>query len=278
MRNWTEKFFNGVKMKEIEETKNQFEKLVKIMARLRAEDGCPWDQEQTFESLRQYLLEETYEVLELIDEGRYDELKFELGDLLLQVIFQSQIAEEEGRFTINDVLKIINRKLIHRHSNVFGDVKINNAEEQTVNWEKMKKKETVNRSTIDGVPARLPALLRAYRTQAKAATVGFDWNDIEPIWDKFKEETSELQHAVENNDQEEIEMEFGDLLFTMVNLSRFLKVNPEDALRKSIDKFSTRFRHVESIALEANSSLDEMTLDEMDKIWDQVKESENLKG
>ncbi len=261
-------------MKDIEETKKLFEKLVKIMERLRAEDGCPWDREQTYESLRQYLLEETYEVLELIDEGRFDELKFELGDLLLQVIFQSQIAEEEGRFTINDVLEIINRKLIQRHSNVFGDVKINNAEEQTINWEKMKKKESVNRSTIDGVPPQLPALLRAYRTQAKASTVGFDWSDTEPVWDKFKEELDELQQAVKNRDTEEIEMEFGDLLFTMVNLSRFIHVNPEDALRKSIDKFSTRFRHIERIAQESNKSLDEMSLEEMDEIWDRVKEGD----
>lgn len=261
-------------MKDIGETKKLFEKLVKIMERLRAEDGCPWDKAQTYESLRQYLLEETYEVLELIDEGRFDELKFELGDLLLQVIFQSQIAEEEGRFTINDVLEIINRKLIQRHSNVFGDVKINNAEEQTVNWEKMKKKESVNRSAIDGVPPQLPALLRAYRTQAKASTVGFDWSDEKPVWDKFKEELGELQQAVKNRDAKEIEMEFGDLLFTMVNLSRFIHVNPEDALRKSIDKFSTRFRHIEGIAKESNKALDDMSLEEMDEIWDRVKEED----
>ncbi|MFZ5515079.1 MAG: nucleoside triphosphate pyrophosphohydrolase [Candidatus Zhuqueibacterota bacterium] len=258
-------------MKEIEAIKSQFEKLIQIMARLRAEDGCPWDREQTYESLRQYLLEETYEVLELIDAGRYDDLKFELGDLLLQVIFQSQIAEEEGRFSIYDVLEIINQKLIHRHSNVFGDVKINNAEEQTVNWEKMKRKENANRSTIDGVPDQLPALLRAFRTQAKAATVGFDWQTIEPIWEKFREETQELHRAVKDGGQRDIEMEFGDMLFTMVNLSRFLKVNPEDALRLSIDKFSSRFRQLERIARSENKSLDEMTLEEMDKIWDQIK-------
>jgi len=178
-------------MKNLEEIKNEFARLVQIMERLRREDGCPWDREQTYESLRQYLLEETYEVLELIDTKKYDELKNELGDLLLQVIFQAQIAEEEERFTIVDVLKKINEKLIHRHSNVFGDVVVRNAEEQTVNWEKMKKKEDPHRSVIDGVPKQLSALLRAYRMQAKAATVGFDWENVQQVWEKVEEELTE---------------------------------------------------------------------------------------
>jgi len=260
-------------MKDIEAIKSQFEKLIEIMARLRAENGCPWDREQTYESLRQYLLEETYEVLELIDAGQYDDLKYELGDLLLQVIFQSQIAEEEGRFSIYHVLEIINQKMIHRHSNVFGEVKINSAEEQTINWERMKRKENAIRSTIDGVPDQLPALLRAFRTQSKAATVGFDWRSIEPVWEKFQEEMQELHRAIQSGNQRDVEMELGDLLFTMVNLSRFLKVNPEDALRISINKFSTRFRKLERVVRNENKSLDEMTLEEMDKIWDQIKAS-----
>lgn len=258
-------------MKNMDDVKAQFVQLVQIMEKLRSPGGCPWDREQTYESLRQYLLEETYEVLELIDAKKYDELQKELGDLLLQVIFQSQIAEEENRFSIVDVLKNINEKLIYRHSNVFGDVKINNAAEQTVNWEQMKKKEDTNRSAIDGVPRQLCALLQAHRIQAKAATVGFDWENAQQVWEKIKEEFNELDQAIAANNSEEIEMEFGDLLFTMVNLSRFIQVNPEDALRKSIQKFSTRFREMESKISSSEQSLDNMSLAEMDKVWDEIK-------
>ncbi len=258
-------------MKNLDEIKSEFAKLVQIMERLRREDGCPWDREQTYESLRQYLLEETYEVLELIDAGHYNELKNELGDLLLQVIFQAQIAEEEGRFTIFDVLKIINQKLIHRHSNVFGDVIVRNAEEQTVNWEKMKKNEDKNRSVIDGVPKQLSALLRAYRMQTKAATVGFDWENVHQVWEKVEEELNELKESINHGSQGEVEMEFGDLLFAIVNISRFINVNPEDALRMTIQKFSGRFRQMEQEVADSNRSLHDMNLQEMDQIWDKIK-------
>ena len=258
-------------MENSEQIKNEFLTLVEIMEKLRGEKGCPWDREQTYRSLRQYLLEETYEVLELIDEGRYNELKNELGDLLLQVIFQSQIAAEEQRFTIIDVLKNINQKLIHRHPNVFGDTEIRTAEEQTVNWERMKNKENSDRSIIDGVPGQLPALLRAHRIQAKAATVGFDWDDAEGVWNKVEEELEELKQAVIQKDQKKIEEEFGDLLFSLVNLSRFLKVNPEDALRMAVEKFSRRFRELEARIKRQNQSIHEMTLEEMDAVWEKVK-------
>ncbi len=258
-------------MKNLEEIKSEFARLVQIMERLRREDGCPWDREQTYKSLRQYLLEETYEVLELIDAGNYDELKNELGDLLLQVIFQSQIAGEEGRFTIFDVLKKINEKLIHRHSNVFGNVVVRNAEEQTVNWEKMKKKEDKDRSVIDGVPKQLSALLRAYRMQSKAATVGFDWENVHQVWEKVEEEINELKQSIDDNSPQEIEMEFGDLLFAMVNLSRFINVNPEDALRMAIEKFSARFRQMEKEVADSNKSLHDMKLEQMDEIWEEIK-------
>lgn len=260
-------------MKNMEQIQLQFARLIEIMEKLRSPEGCPWDREQTYESLRQYLLEETYEVLELIDAGHYDELKNELGDLLLQVIFQSQIAAEEGRFSILDVLMRINQKLIHRHSNVFGDVLVRNAAEQTVNWEKMKKKEKRDRSVIDGVPRELSALLRAHRIQAKAATVGFDWQNAQQVWQKLEEELGELKQALSQANPAEIELEFGDLLFTMVNLSRFIGVNPEDALRKAIEKFSTRFRELENEAARTHNSLENMDLEAMDRIWEQVKKN-----
>lgn len=258
-------------MKNMEDVKAQFAKLVQIMEKLRSPKGCPWDREQTYESLRQYLLEETYEVLELIDEKRYDELQKELGDLLLQVIFQSQIAEEEHRFSIVDVLKNINQKLIYRHSNVFGDVKINNAAEQTINWEQMKKKEDKGRSAIDGVPQQLCALLQAHRIQAKAATVGFDWDNAHQVREKLTEELNELDQAIVAKDRDAVEMEFGDLLFTMVNLARFIQVNPEDALRKANQKFSKRFRAMEKRIADREQSLTDMNQAEMDQVWDEVK-------
>ena len=255
----------------VENIKEQFAKLVQIMEMLRSENGCPWDREQTYKSLRQFLLEETYEVLELIDEGRYDDLKDELGDLLLQIIFQSQIASEENRFNIFEVLKKINQKLIRRHPNVFGDTIIESAEQQIVSWEKMKKKEDSNRSVIEGVPKQLPALLRAFRLQQKAATVGFDWNDKLSVMEKVDEEIGELKQAIMKENINNIEEEFGDLLFSLVNLSRFLKVNPEDALRLSIDKFSLRFRKMEKMIKKQKKNIDKMTLSEMDEIWDKVK-------
>lgn len=260
-------------MKNMEQIQLQFARLVQIMEKLRSPEGCPWDREQIYESLRQYLLEETYEVLELIDAANYDELKNELGDLLLQVIFQSQIAEEEGRFSILDVLLRINQKLIHRHSNVFGEVLVRNAAEQTVNWEKMKKQENHDRSVIDGVPRELSALLRAHRIQAKAATVGFDWQNAQQVWQKLEEELGELKQALSQPQRDEIELEFGDLLFTMVNLSRFIGVNPEDALRKAIEKFSTRFRELETEVIRTHHSFENLDLEAMDKIWDQVKQN-----
>ncbi|MBL7093915.1 nucleoside triphosphate pyrophosphohydrolase [candidate division KSB1 bacterium] len=259
-------------MNNLEKIKDQFAKLVEIMAGLRGEQGCPWDKEQTHESLRQYLLEETYEVLELIDEARYDELKNELGDLLLQVIFQSQIAKEEGRFDIRDVVENINKKLIHRHPNVFGDTVIKTAEEQTVNWEKMKKKEDSDRSVIDGVPKQLPSLLRAHRIQQKAATVGFDWDNTLPVFEKVEEEFNELKQAIKNKNSKNIEEEFGDLLFTMVNLSRFIQVNPEDSLRLSVEKFACRFKKMEEKVKQNKQTFEEMSLNEMDEIWDEIKD------
>ena len=252
---------------------SQFDHLVEIMARLRSPDGCPWDRKQTHKSLRQYLLEEAYEVIETIDEERQDDLPEELGDLLLQVVFHAQIAAEEGRFDITDVLSCINDKLVCRHPNVFADTNIRTAEEQTIHWEKLKKKEG-KKSTVDGVPKELSALLRAHRVQSKAATVGFDWEKTEQVWDKVHEELHELKQACQKNDPHKIEDEFGDLLFALVNLSRFIGVNPEDSLRGTIGKFIRRFQAVEAKIHASGRQLQDCTLEEMDAVWDEIKDEE----
>ena len=240
------------------------------MAKLRGPGGCPWDREQTHASLKKYLLEEAYEVLESIDEEDQDALKEELGDLILQSVFHAQIAYENGQFTIWDVLDQINTKLIRRHPHVFGDVKINTAEEQKIHWEKIKRTEG-KKSVIDGVPKESPSLLRAHRIQQKAATVGFDWDHRDQVWDKVHEEILELKEAVEEKNQEAVEEEFGDLLFSLVNLSRFLKVHPEDALRLATEKFIHRFQAVETRFESENRDLRKATLEEMDAVWNEVK-------
>jgi XTP/dITP diphosphohydrolase len=246
----------------------EFDKLLEIMKKLRAE--CPWDKKQTHETLRQYLLEETYEVLETIDEKKYGELKSELGDLLLQIIFHSEIASEEGLFNINDVIHNINEKLIRRHPHVFGNVKVNGAEDVKKNWEVIKKSEGKN-SVLDGVPKELPALLRANRIQEKASHVGFDWKNSEDVWKKIEEELKEFKESLRLEDKTKVEEEFGDLLFSLVNYSRFIGINSEDALRKTIEKFVKRFQYVESEFDKKNKKLEDSTLEEMDKIWEKSK-------
>ena len=248
---------------------NEFDEFVNIVRRLRKD--CPWDRIQTHLSLRRCLLEETYEVLEAIDEGNMQELKKELGDILLQVVFHSNIAEENEDFTLSEVIRSETNKLIERHPHVFGDVQVRDSEEVKKNWEKLKKKEGRN-SVIDGIPEELPALLKAYRIQEKASKVGFDWKDEKPVFDKIIEEINELRNNIDTGKPvKEIENEFGDVLFSIVNYSRFLKINPEDALRRTIKKFRERFQKIEKYAEENNRVLDEMTLEEMDEIWNKAK-------
>lgn len=247
-----------------------FQELKNIMLKLRGDNGCPWDRKQTHQSLRQFLLEETYEVIEAIDKNDLPSLKEELGDLLLQIVFHAQIAEENDQFDINDVINGINKKLINRHPNVYGESIIETAEQQTINWERLKKDEG-RESTIGGIPNLLPALLKAYRMQSKAATVGFDWPDINPVWQKVDEEMAELKEAISEKNQPNIEEEFGDLLFSLVNLSRFLRVNPEDALRQTIEKFKYRFEKIEKELKKRGKSPEESSLEEMDLIWDRIK-------
>ena len=258
----------------METGKGNFYKLVEVMKRLRGENGCPWDKKQNHKSLKPYLIEETYEVISAIDKGDDEELKEELGDLLLQIVFHAQIASEEGRFTIDDVAQTIVDKLIRRHPHVFGDVKVNGAEEVLQNWEKIKKDEGKS-SIFDGVPDGLPALLKARRVQEKAKRVGFDWDNIGGTLDKVEEEFKELRNAIESGSKEDIEEEFGDLLFSLVNVSRFLGIDAEDALRKTIDKFMKRFRLLEEkVKRQGDKELENHTLEELDKIWDEVKDEE----
>jgi tetrapyrrole methylase family protein / MazG family protein len=261
----------------VKDIDSKFSQLVHIMEKLRSDDGCPWDRKQTHQSLRQHLLEEAYEVLETIDEERYDELAGELGDLLLQVVFHAQMASESDRFTMNDVLDSIITKLIQRHPHVFGDKTVETAEEQIQLWEQTKIKNEGKKSALDGIPKQLPALVRAYRMQGKAAAVGFDWPQIEPVWQKLEEEIKELKHEITDSNKDLIEEELGDVLFTAVNLSRFVHINPEDALRRTIEKFDRRFRKIEAILQQQGKAMQTVSLEEMDSIWDSIKSQEKEK-
>jgi MazG family protein len=245
-----------------------FDEYLDIIHQLRKK--CPWDMEQTHESLRAHLVEETFEAIESITKNDMEGLKFELGDLMLHVVLQAIIAEEEGVFTMEDVLLASKEKLIRRHPHVFGETTVNSVQEIRKNWESIKRLEG-KLSLIDGVPADLPALIRAQRIQGKASAVGFDWQNKGEVWKKVEEETAELKKAEMNGDTSLIEDEFGDLLFSLVNYSRFLKVDAEFALRKTIDKFVRRFNYVEERLKAEGKTPEESTLEEMDRIWNDTK-------
>ncbi|MBZ5702093.1 MAG: nucleoside triphosphate pyrophosphohydrolase [Acidobacteriia bacterium] len=269
-----------------------FEKLVALQARLRAPGGCPWDLEQTHASLRTYLLEEAYEVLEALESG--DDAKFaeELGDLLLQVVFHSQIASEEARFTVADVIREIHDKMVRRHPHVFGEVQARNAGEVLKHWEHLKAEERKAKraaagftgpeeehgagspSLLDGVPKTAPATLEAFQLTRRAARIGFDWDDPVGILDKWREESAELQRALQAKDAAHIEEEVGDMLFVAVNLARFLHVDPEIALKKANRKFSARFRAMEKLAAEQGRPLAGVPRDELERLWEAAKHSE----
>jgi len=253
---------------------NSFSQLINLMARLRGPAGCPWDREQTPESLKPFLIEECYEVIEALDEGSPDKVKEELGDLLHFIIFHARIAEEQGAFTIQDVAGTIVDKMTRRHPHVFGGEKVSTSGEVLANWEEIKKKEKAHQkrtSILDGVPQGMPALLRAHGIQKRAARVGFDWNELDEALPKLDEEIAEFKESLKTKDATAIEEELGDIFFTLVNISRFLEINPEDALRKTISKFIHRFRYIEENAAEAGRSLKDMTLDEMEKLWQEAK-------
>ena len=255
---------------------NGFDGLVEIMRKLRGPGGCPWDAEQTHESLTRYLLEETYEVIEAIDSRSADHIKEELGDLLLQPIFHAAIAEEAGSFTIKDVIDTLSEKLIRRHPHVFGDAKISDSNAQIENWEKIKKQEKIEERTsaLSGVPPHLPSLLKATKITEKAARVGFDWEHIDQVVAKVMEELHEFEEAMISRDNEHMEAELGDLLFAIVNLGRFLSINPEEALRKTINRFQKRFQHVEDSLRSRGLIMNEASLQEMDQLWEEAKTSE----
>lgn len=246
----------------------EFDKFIEIVHRLRRE--CPWDREQTHASIRHSLIEEVYEVLEAIDNNNLEHLRHELGDLLLHVVFHTSIAEQSNEFTLKQVIDDITEKLIRRHPHVFGDTKVSGSKQVISNWEKSKLSEGRN-SVIEGVPKELPALLRAHRLQDKASKVGFDWEKKEDAWKKVEEEMHELHRAIEAGNQTQVEAEFGDLLFAMVNYSRFINVNPEIALRHTVEKFITRFNYIEKRLKEMGKDIHSSSLEEMDILWEEAK-------
>lgn len=254
----------------------KFEKVMEIMRRLRGRGGCPWDAEQSHESLKRYLLEEAYEVIEAIDAKSPKMLREELGDLLLQPVFHAVIAEERGDFSMEEVLETLADKLVSRHPHVFGNQVIKTSHEQLENWERLKQKEKKEerKSALSGVPPNLPALMKAHKVTEKAARVGFDWSHVDEVFAKVMEELHEFEETMLANDQERMEAELGDLLFAIVNLGRFLSIDPEEALRKTITRFTGRFGHIEETLHGRGVSLKDASLDEMETLWEEAKRRE----
>lgn len=246
----------------------KFLRLVSIMDDLR--EKCPWDRKQTIQSLRQMTIEETFELADAITDDDWKGIREELGDLFLHLVFYAKIGTEQGRFNLGEVLDGISEKLITRHPHIYGDVKVENADEVKRNWEKLKLKEG-KKSVIGGVPRSLPATVKAMRLQEKAKQVGFEWENSDQVWDKVEEEQKELKQAVELGDKEKIEEEFGDLVFSLINYARFLQIDAENALERTNKKFIKRFTEMESVALAKGKDLSTMSLQEMDAIWDEIK-------
>jgi len=248
----------------------EFGKLLDILDELR--EKCPWDKKQTFETLRKLTIEETYELAEAIISGCDDEIRNELGDLMLHIVFYAKIGSEKGTFTLAEVLKEINNKLIFRHPHVFGDVKVSGSKQVESNWEKLKMRENSGyKPVLSGVPTSLPAVIKANRIQEKARGVGFDWEEKDQVWDKVEEEISELKEEIKTNNKEAIESEFGDVLFSIINAARLYGIDPEAALEKTNRKFIKRFNRLEQETIAKGKSLHDMTLDEMNVIWEKMK-------
>ena len=259
---------------------SNFIELLQIMKKLRSSDGCPWDREQTNDSLKMFAIEEAYEVLEAIESGSHEELKDELGDLLLQVVFHSQIQDEKGNFDIEDVAKAIKEKLIRRHPHVFADVEVLDSNDVIKNWNKIKLQEkalkgsTSSTSIFNEIPKSFPSLYRAQEVQKRVSKVGFDWLEIDDILSKLEEELSELRVALKSNDTEHVRNEIGDLLFTCVNISRFLGYNAEDLLRINIKKFEKRFEFVDKKIKQKKMNFSDLTIKELDTYWNEAKKAD----
>lgn len=254
-------------------SKQPLYQLKELAEYLRSENGCPWDRKQTHDSLKKCMIEETYEVIDAIESNNYDDIREELGDLIFQVYAHSQIADEANKFDIDDVANAIIKKLIHRHPHVFSTDSANDADEVLAKWEiiKKKEKEKSNRSLLDGVPMHLPALLKAFRVQEKASRVGFDWKTIEGPIDKIEEELEELKSAHDSMDNENIKEEIGDILFSIVNVCRFMNIDPEEALQKTNNKFIKRFKYIEDEITEQKKEFSDFSLEELDMFWNDSK-------
>jgi len=251
--------------------KTGFGDLVAIMARLRGADGCPWDRRQTKEDLRPFLIEEVYEILEALDRGDDEGLCEELGDLLFHIVFMARIAEEEGAFDIDDVTQGVAEKMIRRHPHVFGGTEVAGPGEVEANWAKIKAAEKPRESLMEGIPIYLPALMRAYRLTQRASKVGFDWENKDQVWEKLQEELQEFQEVLGKEEKGERREELGDILFTLVNLARFIEVDPEDALRRVTNKFTKRFRYIEKRLRKEGKDPSGASLAEMDALWEESK-------
>ena len=255
----------------------EFERLLNIMSELRVK--CPWDKEQTFESLRSHSIEEVYELTDAIIRNDMQDIKKELGDMLLHIVFYAQMGSETNDFDIYDVCKSLNEKLIYRHPHVFGEVEANNATTVEQNWEQLKLKEKDgNKTVLSGVPATLPAMIKAHRIQDKARSVGFDWEERDQVWDKVQEEIDELKTEIGAMDKDKMEAEFGDLLFSLINAGRLYGIDPENALERTNRKFISRFNYLESKTITQGRDLKKMTLSEMDEIWDEAKAIERSRN
>ncbi len=255
-----------------EQSLAEFGRLLEIMDELRAK--CPWDRVQTWESLRTLTIEECFELADAIVSSDAPGIREELGDLALHIVFYAKIGQEKGAFTLGDVLKQINEKLIFRHPHIFGNVEVADAKEVEQNWEKLKLKEGKKKRVLGGIPRSLPALIKAYRIQDKARGIGFDWDKKEQVWDKVKEEFAELQEEVDTQQTDKLEAEFGDLFFSLINAARLYGINPENALERTNQKFISRFNYLEEKTLQQGKNLRDMTVEEMDVYWNEAKKEE----
>ena len=254
-----------------------FDKLIEIIAVLRSPEGCPWDRKQTYSSIKAHTLEEVYELFDAIENKDYENIKEELGDVLLQIIFYSQFAAEEQKFNINDVIETLCEKLIHRHPHVFGDAQANNAKEALINWEQSKKTKKPNRSLFDGVPRELPGLLKAFRLCQKASNLGFEWPSVDGAINKLEEEIKELKVECEKGNQKLIEEEFGDILFTLANTARFMNINPEAAIQSASQKFINRFHLVEKMVDNQKLNMHELSTEKLNELWQKSKRELEIK-